>query len=181
MVRNTFNCTVFLLTIAASPVKAHLITTAFNYIVVYYPFVVKKKHTTVFSYCTVLQDCISLLCFGSCLFRGLPPVRPVHSDWSAHTHLSQPCSLCLWSTLSHLQLPVSFISTINISINHANVWHGGVRCQEDYRRDVSGPVFSMGDGSNCWCGLWNLKLFKNIYNTVKERHKRKKKRVIGLL
>ena len=51
------------------------------------------KNTPMFSYCPVLQCCIPLLSetlsFSSCSFKAHLSERPVCSDWSAHTCLSQ--------------------------------------------------------------------------------------------
>ena len=49
------------------------------------------------------------------------PPNPVHlnhcSDWSAHTRLSQRCSLCLLSTLFCFQLSASLTSIMIIGVN----------------------------------------------------------------
>ena len=100
---------------------------------------------------------------SSFLFKAPFPHTQSPSDWSAHTRLSQHCSLCLGSALLCFQLHVSFTSTMNIGINYANAQHDdAVWCHKFLKLKVDlltkrlrhfGSVFSVGERSFCLCRL----------------------------
>ena len=76
------------------------------------------KKASVFTCWPVQQHSPSL---SEMLYFNPPPKYPVCSDWSAHRHLSKQPSLCLWATMSCLQLPVNFTSAENKCMTYANV------------------------------------------------------------
>ena len=84
------------------------------------------------------------------------------------------------------QLPVSITSNVNIGMTLFE--HGDVAGRQEVTElkvglltrcsDTSGAVFSVGDRSSCWCGLFNLQGLVHaqeptLYKTLREKAKHK--------
>ena len=145
------------------------------------------KNTSVFSFCPVLQLCIS--CFSSCLFKALHPEitqyaligQPTHT-WASSAHRVSRWLSRVFNCLISDPLPCVLALIIQMRCSTMSRGHGteGGTTDEEFQEQC----FSVGQRSFCWCGLWAFYLLRSFTCTrafIKLKERKITKSIIALL